>query len=111
MLTARAEEIDTLVGLSVGADDYMTKPFSSRVLVARIRTRGRPKEKETPESYWATLHARYERWLADFRACPVLRLDVRGYDLVADPRAIEDIATRVREKLEPEIPQTELALV
>lgn len=37
MLTARAEEIDTLVGLSVGADDYMTKPFSSRVLVARIR--------------------------------------------------------------------------
>ena len=38
MLTARTEEIDTLVGLSVGADDYMTKPFSSRVLVARIRT-------------------------------------------------------------------------
>ncbi|WP_407343431.1 response regulator [Pengzhenrongella phosphoraccumulans] len=38
MLTARAEEIDTLIGLSVGADDYMTKPFSSRVLVARIRT-------------------------------------------------------------------------
>jgi DNA-binding response OmpR family regulator len=38
MLTARAEEIDTLVGLSVGADDYMTKPFSSRVLVARIRS-------------------------------------------------------------------------
>ena len=38
MLTARAEEIDTLIGLSVGADDYMTKPFSSRVLVARIRS-------------------------------------------------------------------------
>lgn len=38
MLTARAEEIDTLVGLSVGADDYMTKPFSARVLVARIRS-------------------------------------------------------------------------
>nr|WP_242511664.1 response regulator transcription factor [Cellulomonas sp. HLT2-17] len=38
MLTARAEELDTLIGLSVGADDYMTKPFSSRVLVARIRT-------------------------------------------------------------------------
>ncbi len=37
MLTARAEEIDTLVGLSVGADDYLTKPFSPRVLVARIR--------------------------------------------------------------------------
>ena len=38
MLTARVDEIDTLVGLSVGADDYLTKPFSSRVLVARIRT-------------------------------------------------------------------------
>jgi DNA-binding response OmpR family regulator len=38
MLTARTEEIDTLVGLSVGADDYLAKPFSSRVLVARIRT-------------------------------------------------------------------------
>jgi DNA-binding response OmpR family regulator len=38
MLTARTEEIDTLLGLTVGADDYMTKPFSSRVLVARIRT-------------------------------------------------------------------------
>lgn len=37
MLTARAEEVDTLVGLSVGADDYMTKPFSPRELVARIQ--------------------------------------------------------------------------
>lgn len=37
MLTARSEEIDKLIGLSVGADDYLTKPFSPRELVARIR--------------------------------------------------------------------------
>jgi DNA-binding response OmpR family regulator len=47
MLTARSDEIDKLIGLSVGADDYLTKPFSPGELVARIkvmlrRPRGRP---------------------------------------------------------------------
>ena len=37
MLTARADEVDVLVGLSVGADDYLTKPFSPRELVARVQ--------------------------------------------------------------------------
>ena len=37
MLTARTEEIDKLLGLSVGADDYLTKPFSPRELIARIK--------------------------------------------------------------------------
>ncbi len=37
MLTARTEEIDKIIGLSVGADDYMTKPFSPRELVARVK--------------------------------------------------------------------------
>jgi len=37
MLTARGEEIDRIVGLSVGADDYMVKPFSPRELVARVK--------------------------------------------------------------------------
>jgi DNA-binding response OmpR family regulator len=46
MLTARAEEVDKLIGLAVGADDYMTKPFSPRELAARAgamlrRPRGR----------------------------------------------------------------------
>ncbi|PJF23767.1 MAG: DNA-binding response regulator, partial [Phototrophicales bacterium] len=37
MLTAKTEETDKVVGLSVGADDYVTKPFSPRELVARVK--------------------------------------------------------------------------
>ncbi len=49
MLTARDTELDTIVGLSVGADDYITKPFSPRELVARIRAMlRRPRRASTP---------------------------------------------------------------
>lgn len=37
MLTAKSEEVDKVIGLSVGADDYLTKPFSPRELVARVK--------------------------------------------------------------------------
>jgi deoxyadenosine/deoxycytidine kinase len=85
---------------------YLHAPLDT--VVERIRLRGRPKERETPDAYWAALHARYERWIAGFRACPVLSLDVRDYDLVTDPMGIEQIASRVRARLEPALPQTEL---
>jgi DNA-binding response OmpR family regulator len=62
MLTARADEIDTLVGLSVGADDYVTKPFSPRELVARIRVMlRRPRSMHAP-------HATLSREAADTSA-------------------------------------------
>jgi len=38
MLTSKSEEIDKVLGLEIGADDYMTKPFSIRELVARVKT-------------------------------------------------------------------------
>lgn len=47
MLTARADEADKLVGLAVGADDYLTKPFSPRELVGRVKAILRRTEKST----------------------------------------------------------------
>jgi deoxyadenosine/deoxycytidine kinase len=85
---------------------YLDAPVD--VMLQRIATRGRPKERDTPAEYWIALHARYERWIAGFRHCPVLRLDVREYDLIADPTAIDTVARQVRRRLEPDLPQGEL---
>lgn len=51
MLTAKADEMDKIIGLTVGADDYMTKPFSPRELVARVKAilrRGRGNGESNP---------------------------------------------------------------
>jgi DNA-binding response OmpR family regulator len=57
MLTARDSETDLVVGLAVGADDYLTKPFSARELVARIHALLRRVERAaTPADDSATLH-------------------------------------------------------
>ncbi|MGP8152728.1 MAG: response regulator [Smithella sp.] len=55
MLTAKGEELDKILGLEIGADDYMTKPFSVKELVARVRTvlrrlQERP-ETKAPEAF------------------------------------------------------------
>jgi two-component system alkaline phosphatase synthesis response regulator PhoP len=56
MVTARAEEVDKLLGLETGADDYLTKPFSPRELMARIRVIFRRLEKSERNSLPATTH-------------------------------------------------------
>jgi deoxyadenosine/deoxycytidine kinase len=86
---------------------YLHAPLET--ILKRIAQRGRPKERDADPKYWEQLHARYAKWIHTFRHCPVLFIDVREYDLFADPAgAAEGIAGRVRQRLERELPQTEL---
>jgi DNA-binding response OmpR family regulator len=65
MLTARGEEADRIVGLDIGADDYVTKPFSIRELLARIRALLRRAQRHGPESGPDML--RFDDVVIDFR--------------------------------------------
>lgn len=65
MITARVEEIDRLLGLELGADDYICKPFSPREVVARVKTVLRRTGEQAPaQTYALTLDA--DRYLARF---------------------------------------------
>ena len=131
MLTARSEEIDKVLGLELGADDYVTKPFGVRELVARIRARlrrdpARPVEREA--GY------RFEDIEVDFDRCRVtksgqlvdltpkefdiLRMLIRsrgqivsrdrllteiwGYQVVPNTRTVDNHILKLRQKLEGE---------
>ena len=56
MLTARDEDIDKIIGLELGADDYLTKPFNPRELVARIKAILRRAERPAPTGNAASVH-------------------------------------------------------
>jgi DNA-binding response OmpR family regulator len=130
MLTARSQETDKVVGLDVGADDYVTKPFSVKELVARIRAHLRRAAKQVVEienftfsdvelnfkKYTALKHGQaldlsareFEilRYLIRHRGEIVTRdqlLDeVWGYDSSPVTRTVDNHIARLRQKIEPD---------
>jgi deoxyadenosine/deoxycytidine kinase len=64
-------------------------------IISRIHERGRPMEQQTPTEYWKEMHERYENWINDFNACPVLRLNINEYDILQDKTSIEPIVEKI----------------
>ena len=77
MLTAKGDEIDRVIGLEMGADDYLPKPFGSRELLARIKAvLRRSRDKPAPPSAdRAPKRYRFDRWALDTGARELLRDD------------------------------------
>jgi len=128
MLTAKSEESDVVLGLNLGADDYVTKPFSIKELLARVeallrRTRQSeaqiyrfadyeldlPARKLTRDGQELKLSPKEFRLLTLFVTHPgralsrdeILNL-VWGYDSYVGPRTIDRFVTTLRNKVEPD---------
>ncbi len=128
MLTAKAAEIDRVLGLELGADDYVTKPFSPRELVLRVKRllRTGPAEAKADEITVKDLHLDIPRHTAtvkgksvdltatEFKLLTVLAQrrgrvqsreqllqDVWEYDNLIDTRTVDTHMRRLREKLGP----------
>lgn len=85
MLTAKAEESDELVGFSLGADDYVTKPFSVKVLLERIKALRRrrqadPTGEEETTRFGVTVNRRRHQALIDGKPLPLTRSEFRLLD-------------------------------
>jgi len=129
MLTARGQEVDKVVGLELGADDYVTKPFSIRELLARVRAVLRrtsvvPKDQDRRSFGEVEVDLRKCRVLKSGKAIDIsskefellkyfivhsgetlsrdrLLEDVWGYDNYPNTRTVDTHLVRLRQKLEP----------
>jgi len=130
MLTARGEEADRVLGLDLGADDYVTKPFSVRELLARIRAllrRAHPPRPLPDEVRFGDVVVDFRSYEAKKGGAPVdmtpkefrlLRLlaaragevvtrgelleDVWGYETLPNTRTVDNHVASLRAKLEPD---------
>jgi two-component system alkaline phosphatase synthesis response regulator PhoP len=137
MITARAEEVDRVVGLELGADDYICKPFSVRELMARVKAvlrRTQPSEKEGPALVSGPAGLRLDTERREARVGEQLieltRLEfdllytllvnadrvltrerllelVWGYDFAGDTRAVDSAVKRLRAGLRAADPRAD----
>ena len=76
MLTAKGDEVDRVIGLEMGADDYLPKPFGSRELIARIRAvLRRSQHGASADDHSRPKLYRFDRWALDIGARELLRDD------------------------------------
>jgi two-component system catabolic regulation response regulator CreB len=90
-LTARNAEIDRLIGLEIGADDYVLKPFSPREVAARVRSILRRVTPASPAAVQGALHYDEARQLIQYQgqALPLTRLELRLLAcLLAQPQRV-----------------------
>ena len=126
MLTARADESERIVGLEIGADDYVAKPFSPNELVARVRAllRRTQRQPETRDISYGPIHVDTERHVVSSSGAAValtakefllleyllrhrgrvlsrdvLLTDVWGYKYTGGTRTVDVHVRRLREKL------------
>ncbi|PTI43308.1 deoxynucleoside kinase [Staphylococcus xylosus] len=64
-------------------------------VIQRIKQRGRQMEIETDVAYWQKLFQRYEDWIAEFNACPVVRVNINEYDLHEDPESLNPVIDKI----------------
>ena len=128
MLTARSEEIDKIIGFELGADDYITKPFSPRELLARIRVHlRRSKQAQFTEFRQGSLRINFATHEVFFNDQPVNLTPIQfqllkhlieargkalsrqylleaiwGEDYYGDPRTVDVHITRLRNKIDPQ---------